>query len=151
MKLARNTLVFDYCWVCSRRFKTSTPPGPANREDHHIFPRNAGGTDGPLVSLCDSDHKTAHDIANRLHAGKQYADCLIGAQALQAKKLLWLATCIVKAERASETDENKLYLNSVKLTKAETMMLQELQKRYAKSRSEILRIALRTLYEKVRQ
>ena len=146
MKLSRNTLMFDYCWVCNGRFKTSKPPGKHNREDHHIFPRNAGGTDGPLVSLCDSDHRTLHDIAKRLHKRKTYHDLLIGRNASQQKRLVWLGTCVVKAERSTAGDANKLLLNSVKLSPEETKMIVRLQKFYDKPRSDIFRHALRRLY-----
>lgn len=148
MKLERNSLMFDYCWVCNRRFKTSKPPGPCNREDHHIFPRNAGGTDGPLVSLCDSDHRTLHDIAKRLHKSKPFTDLLaVGYDDSQRKKLTWLATCVVKAERAAANDENKTLLNSVKLTPIETRMMVKLQDHYKKSRSDLFRAGLKALYQ----
>ncbi len=149
MKLERKTLLKDYCWVCQIRFKNSVPPGPGNREDHHIFPRNAGGTDGPLVSLCDSDHRTLHDIAKRLHKAAPYKDLLIGRDSKGQKKLLWLASCVVKAERAAEGQENKLLQNSVKLTAQETMMIQRLQKMLKKNRSDVFRLGLHRLYKEI--
>ena len=101
MALGRTTLLGDACWVCGIRFKNSVPPGPAMREDHHIFPRNAGGTDGPQASLCDRHHSCLHKIAQRLKARKDFKDLLVGESQLGAKRLLWLASCVVKAEAAA--------------------------------------------------
>jgi hypothetical protein len=149
VKLERNTLVNDYCWVCSKRFKSSVPPGPAMREDHHIFPRNAGGDDGPLVSLCDTHHSLIHKIANRLHTKKPFTDLTFGEQKRQVSKLLWLAAMIVKAEKSVEGDPNKLLRNGVMLNPQETKMMQQLQAVYkTKSRSDIFRAGLYLLYRK---
>jgi len=147
MKLDRTTLMFDYCWVCGERFKTSTPPGIANREDHHIFPRNAGGEDGPITSLCDSHHGTIHKIANRIHSGKDLKDLLIGEGVEQSKKLCWLAAMIVKAEREYDADPNKKRIQSFKLSAAETLMVERLQKHFQKSRQDIFRASLVALYK----
>jgi len=148
MELGRNQLTGPACWVCGVRFKNSTPPGPANREDHHIWPQNAGGTEGPLVSLCDSHHATLHKIAERLHVNRKFTDLLTGEDKTRAQKLLWLAAQVVKAERAVEGDENKLLRNSVQLTQVETAMVQRLQKTTGKTRSEVLRAGLHVLYGK---
>lgn len=146
--LRKDTLKGPACWVCKVRFKNSVPPGPANREDHHIFPRNAGGTDGPEVSLCDSHHSTIHKIAQRLHSKKPFQDLLLGEQPTYHKQLLWLASMIVKAEQFAEDDPNKLLRNGVQLTSTEVAMLQQLQKITGKSRQELLRQSLYLLYQK---
>lgn len=149
MKLEKATLLLDYCFVCGVRFKTSLPPGPANRENHHIFPRNAGGTDGPEVSLCSTHHALAHKIAHRLHSKKNIVDLMAGELPTSQKKLMWLATKIVEAERLAENDPNKLYRNGVQLTPAETEMMKKLQGVYpGKSRSDIFRVALLLFYKK---
>lgn len=112
-----------------------------------MFPRNAGGTDGPLVSLCDTDHATLHKIADRLHSKKPFKDLLIGREGTAQKRLVWLAAMVVKAEKSVEGDANKLVLNSVKLTRQDTEMLKRLQPLYPKlGRSDILRQALLHLY-----
>ena len=149
MKLDRNTLVGDSCWVCGERFKTSYPPGTANREDHHIFPRNAGGDEGPLTAICDSHHATLHKIANRMHSKKDFREFLIGENPISTKKLCWLASCVVKAEQSVEHDPNKQLRNMVMLNKAETEMMKRLQAVYPnQSRSSILKAALVLLYRK---
>lgn len=146
--LGRKTLVLPNCWVCQVRFKTSVPPGPANKEEHHIFPRNAGGTDGPLVSLCDTDHSTLHKIAKRVQAKKAFRDLLIGRDHQGQQRLVWLALMVVKAEQSVEGDSNKRLRNSVSLSKAETQMMKRLQSAYPKlGRSEIFSLALRRLYK----
>ena len=145
--LGRKTLVLPHCWVCGVRFKTSLPPGPANKEEHHIFPRNAGGTDGPLVSLCDTDHGTLHNIAKRIQGKKTYKDLLIGRDSKGQQKLVWLAVMVVKAEQSVEGDVNKRLQGSVSLSKAEIQMLKRLKSLYPKlGRSEIFSLALRRLY-----
>jgi hypothetical protein len=146
--LQKDTLKGPACWVCGVRFKTSVPPGPANREDHHIFPRNAGGTDGPEVSLCDSHHADLHKVALRLQAKKPFQDLLIGASSDQQKKILWLATMVVKAEKYAENDPNKLLRNGVQLNPFETQMILRLQKVTGKSRSDLLRAGLYLLFKK---
>lgn len=148
MNLQRKTLMFPYCWVCNSRFKSSKPPGPANREDHHIFPRNAGGTDGPLVSLCDTDHTNLHLIAKRMHAKKPFADILVGRDKEQAKKLVWLGSKAYEAEKLTADDTNKLMLNAVKLSSTDTERMKRLQAVLPKlSRSDIFVLALRRLYQ----
>jgi hypothetical protein len=146
MELGRNTLMLQYCWVCELRFKNSIPAGPANREDHHIFPRNAGGDDGPLVSLCSEHHTCLHKVANRLHSKKRFDELMVGETKTQAQKLLWLAAQVVKAERLVADDPNKLLSNSLQLTQDETAMVVRLQKMTGKTRSEVLRAGLRVLY-----
>lgn len=144
----RKTLMFDFCWVCQARFKTSKPPGPANREDHHVFPRNAGGTDGPLVSLCDTDHTNLHLIARRLHAGKPFTDILIGKDAGQAKKLVWLGAKAYEAEKLFQGDANKQATVIWKPSGAEIEMMHRLGKKLGiRSRSDILSVALSNLYK----
>ena len=144
-----DTLLLDSCWICQRRFKTSKPPGPANREDHHIVPRNAGGTDGPQVRLCDSHHAVVHKVAFRLKAKKPYDALLVGEGSIGQtglQRLLWLAHVIARAEASVVDDPNKLLRNGVSLTPLETAMIKRLQTIYKKSRPEILKIALHRLY-----
>jgi hypothetical protein len=146
MKLRRDQLMFPHCWVCEVRFKNSVPPGPANREDHHIWPRNAGGEEGPLVSLCDSHHATLHKIAQRLHTKKSYTDLIAGESQIRAQKLLWLGAQVVKAEQSITDDPNKLLRNSVQLNQMETIMVKRLQKMTGKTREQVLRAGLHVLY-----
>ena len=148
--IGRNQLVGPACWVCGTRFKTALPPGPANEERHHICPRNAGGTDGPLVSLCDTHHGTLHKIAQRLHKSVPYSDLLIGSNEMRTKRLMWLAVQVVKSEKATADDPNKVMKNAFHLSKSELKLLSQLQKVYPnKSRNEIVVLALQTLYQKV--
>lgn len=149
MRLERETLVGPSCWVCGVRFKSSTPPGPAHREDHHIWPQNAGGTEGPLVSLCEPHHSGAHKIALKLHAKQSYAKLMHGESKTAMQKLLFLALNIVKFELATKDDPNKLLRNSVQLTPAETQMMERLQSSTGKSRSDLFRAGLQLLYKQV--
>lgn len=113
-----------------------------------MFPRNAGGTDGPLVFLCETHHSTAHKIALRIQSTKPYNDLIVTEVEQSKLRLLWLAFKIVEAERLAERDPNKLYRNGVQLTTAETAMMKKLQSIYkGKSRSDIFRYALAVLYK----
>jgi len=147
MVLGRDTLVGDKCWVCGVRFKSSTPPGPAHREDHHIWPQNAGGTEGPLVSLCEPHHTGAHRIAQKLHAKQNYQALMHGESKVAMQKLLYLALHIVKFERATADDPNKLLRNSVQLNQAETQMMARLQEATGRSRQDLFKAGLKVLYK----
>lgn len=148
MHIGRKTLMLDFCWVCNERFKTSKPPGPANREDHHIFPRNAGGTDGPLVSLCDSDHTNLHLIARRLHAKKPFADVLIGKNKAQAQRLVWLGSKAYEAEKLFQGDDNKQATILFKPSREEIEMLRRLQPILGVTgRLGVISAAIRSLYK----
>ena len=148
VKLEQKTLLKDWCWVCGTRFKTSVPPGPANREDHHIVPRNAGGTDGPQVSLCDSHHTVVHKIASRAKTGNNdFISLLAGEPKDQQQKLLWLASVIVRAERQVDQDPNKRFGSSVSLSKQELAMVKRLKSIYPeKTQPEILKLGLYALF-----
>lgn len=149
MKLEKDTLLLPYCWVCETRFRNAVPPGTANREDHHIFPRNAGGTDGPEVSLCSEHHSALHKIALRIQGKKDFREFLFGENSKSSHKLLWLASMVVKAEKFAQNDPNKLLRNGVQLNAAETEMLKRLQSIYpSKSRSDLFKQGLYLLYKK---
>lgn len=148
MKLGRGDLMFPHCWVCGRRFKSSVPPGPANREDHHICPRNAGGTDGPLVSLCDSHHTGLHKIAERLHRKASYTDLLVGESKSMQQRLMWLAVQVVKSEQQGDTDPDRRFGSSLSLSAQEIQMMKRIQSVTGKTREEVFRAGLILVYQK---
>lgn len=146
LTIGRTQLMFPYCWVCGVRFKTSVPPGPAIRNAHHIFPTNAGGADGPLVSLCNLHHVTLHHIAKRIQAEKDYRDLLTGESAEHTKKLLWLAQMVVKAEAAVEDDPNKQLGVGFKFSTEEVAAIDALRQRYGNvSRKDLVLMGLKLL------
>jgi hypothetical protein len=138
----------DWCWVCERRFVDATPAGHVSRNEHHIIPRAAGGADGPTVSLCSDHHDALHKIALRLTSGKPYFDLLAGENEEQRKKLYWLATRVYNAFQAVKNDPNKKAAVMIMLDRRQQFMITQLSKVYpqAKSREDILNIALETLY-----
>jgi len=148
MQLGRDQLTGPACWVCGVRFKSATPPGPANREDHHICPRNAGGTDGPLVSLCDSHHTGLHKIAQRIQRRAKFDDLLHGEAAESVKKLVWLAGQVVVSEQRGDADPDKRLVGSVSLSQQETEMMKKIQSLTGKSRNEILRAGLILVFKR---
>jgi len=137
------------CWVCNTRFTVSNPPGSANLEEHHVFPQNAGGTDGPLVRLCDTDHTRAHKLANALHKNRIATELIASLPQVSQKKLLWLASQIVKAEKATVNDPNKVWKNPVNLEGQAPAVLKVLQNVYpGLSRPRIVELALINLLKR---
>ena len=51
----------ELCYVCTSKFSVDLIC-----ELHHIVPKSLGGTDGPLVPLCEKDHKLTHTFARFL-------------------------------------------------------------------------------------
>lgn len=137
---------FYSCWVCESRFIHAYPPGQAHMEEHHVFPRNAGGTDGPLVKLCTQCHTSAHKIALKLHAKKPYQALLVGNTALINKRLLWLAVNIYKAEKLVEKDPNKPLAG---LPREDRILIDKLKSIFpGKGGNDIVHAALVILYKK---
>jgi hypothetical protein len=151
MTLGQFDLVKDYCFVCGLRFRDVVPPGPANRENHHIVPRNAGGEAGPQVSLCDGHHTLVHKLAQAMHRGAKVETFLAGLEREQQAKLAWLAHVIVKAEAAVADDPNKTFGSSIKFSPDELAMLKVLQTTLGKTRTEVIKIALKILYQQTKE
>lgn len=141
------SLIFPFCWVCQRRFNNQVPPGPALEERHHLFPQAAGGVDGPVVSLCDSDHTRAHKIAYAMKGNRSFMHLLAGCTKEQAQKLVWIATLIVKAEALAANDPNKPVKVRLILNRTRQAQMQWLQKRLnAKSMAAVYDAAFDALY-----
>jgi hypothetical protein len=148
--MAQKLANLDHCWVCSARFTDCFPPGPANREEHHIIPRQAGGTDGPVVSLCDGHHTMLHKIAMRLSSGKPHFDLVTGETDDRKKKIYWLATRVYNAFQAVSGDPNKKVMVLLELDRDQQERIAKLRKVYPKvtSREELFDLAIRSLYSK---
>jgi hypothetical protein len=143
-------IFLSHCWVCEVRFNTADPPGPANEERHHIIPRQAGGTDGPQVSLCDVHHTKLHKIALRLKSKKPYFEFLVGESDPRKQKLLWLASRVYNAFELTSGDPNKKVAVVLALDSKSQAMIDKLKKVYPnlRSREAILNLALTSLYNK---
>lgn len=143
-------MILDHCWVCGTRFTDANPPGPANREDHHIIPRAAGGTDGPQVSLCDPHHTKLHKIAMRMSANKPHFDLLSGEPDSAKHKLIWLASRAHMAFEATKDDPNKKVVVVLALDRKKQQQVEMLKKAYpqARSREAIYDMALQALFNK---
>ena len=144
------SIILPHCWVCKARFTTSDPPGPANMESHHIIPRQAGGADGPQVTICDVHHTKLHKIALRMSSGKPYFDLLVGDLGEARKKVIWLASRVYMAFEAVKNDPNKKKVAVISLDGRKQEMIERLKKVYPtlKSREAILELALQHLYSK---
>lgn len=144
------SLVLDYCYVCGTRFTDVRPPGTANREEHHIIPRQAGGADGPTVSLCDGHHAVLHKIASRMSSGKPHFDLVTGESDANKQKLYWLASRVYNAFQLVKNDPNKKVMVIMTLDRKQQTVIDQLSKIYprAKSREAVLTLALESLYKK---
>ncbi len=147
-ELAFKSVDLPHCWVCQIRFTSSVPPGPAQREDHHVIPQAYGGTDGPTVSICETHHAAVHRIATALKASKPYHQYMGTRNPEHIKKLLWLSQCIVNAELATRDDPNKKAMVSLVLDARTKTMVDELKKVYPqlKSRAAVFKYAVEALH-----
>ena len=114
------------------------------------MPRQAGGTDGPQVSLCDPHHTKAHKIATRMSGSKSFHDLLSVEPASYHTKLLWLAKKIHDAFALTANDPNKRKFAMVSLDARRTQMIDRLKRVYPKARSReaIFNLALEALYKR---
>lgn len=141
--------LLDHCYVCGVRFVTANPPGTANEEVHHVVPRAFGGTDGPLVSLCDSCHSKVHKLANMLLFGRTDFSLLEGLDNDSRKRLYYLANVIVRAQKLAENDPNKRTLISFKISGEDAQKLDFLKRVLnVTSREQVYNLALESLFNK---
>jgi len=147
-----NSIRLDHCWICERRFTDASPPGPENREEHHIVPRQAGGVNGPTVSLCERHHGILHKIAMTLNSKnpKPYTHLIADLNADQQKKILYLATTAANAFKLTKDDPNKKRVVVLTLNPKLDAMIKALQTCYPqlRSREQILHLALENLYNR---
>lgn len=140
------SMILDHCWVCGAMF---APKGSAQEEQHHIVPRAYGGSDGPVVSLCDTCHTRLHKAALCIEANKPVHTFITGLNQDQIQKLLYLSTCVVNAKLATKHDPNKRSMVVVQFTSKETEQLDALKKVLgAKSRMAVIKAAIFALYNK---
>lgn len=146
------SITLDYCWVCGVRFNDAKPAGPANREEHHIIPRQAGGTNGPTVSLCENHHGILHKIAVGLNSKKPkpYHHLISDLDQEQQKRLLYLASTAANAFRVTKNDPNKKRVLVMNLDGDVDAMIEKLKGVYpnANSRESIVKIAVHSLFNK---
>lgn len=145
-----DSIQLPHCWVCEKRFTDANPPGPANKEVHHIIPQQAGGKDGPTVTICDGHHAALHKIALRMKSNKPFFDLLVGNTTEQKQKVLWLASRVHLAFEAVKNDPNKKVVVVMGLNAKQQLMLDRLKKVYPalKSRESLFTLALENLYNK---
>lgn len=142
--------VLPHCWVCRVRFTDVVPPGPAQREEHHIVPQAYGGTDGPTVSLCDGHHTVIHKIAVALKNGRPHQAHLGTYDPQQIQKLMWLATVIQEAEAKTRNDPNKRASVVVNMDAETRNQLDALASVYpeARGRAALIKTAIKALYSR---
>ena len=139
--------ILPHCWVCNRRFSNQVPPGPALEERHHLMPQAYGGKEGPQVSLCDHHHSCLHRIAVAIKAKKAFSNFLAHEPLAFQRKLIWMASLVVKSEQATVNDANKATKVMLVLDSQQKRMLDHLKETLGfTSRAEVYHEALRKLY-----
>ena len=140
------SMILDHCWVCNEKF---APKGTAQEEQHHIVPRAYGGSDGPIVSLCDTCHTRLHKAALCIEAKKPVFPFINGLTQDQQQRLLYLSTCVVNAKLATKDDPNKCAVVTLQLTKKETDCIDKLKKALGvKSRMAVIKAAIFAEYNR---
>ena len=140
------SMILDHCWICGAKF---APKGPAQEEQHHIVPRAYGGSDGPVVSLCDTCHTRLHKVALAIESNNPVFQFTTGLNQDQIQKLLYLSICVVNAKLATKDDPNKRSVVVLQFTGKETEQLDALKKVLgAKSRMAVIKAAIFALYNK---
>ena len=110
------------CFACGNPFLDTSAQGWKIRHGHHVIPRAAGGSNGPVVDICNEDHDLTHRLAEKALGGKltdtslkefirEYSN---GVE--HASKLYWLVSRVVLAFTATKNDPNKKVLVSVSLS-----------------------------------
>ncbi len=143
------SIKLDHCWVCETRFTDANPPGTANREEHHIVPRQAGGSNGPTVSLCDKHHTILHKIAATLNSKKPkpYGHLIADLDPGRQKKVLYLAGVAANAFAQTKDDPNKRRVVVLTMDRETEDLLNRLKACYPKvrSREALVKLALQSL------
>lgn len=122
--LISDTIVLPYCWVCE---------GDVNLHQHHVIPRNAGGTNGPTVTLCSGCHDGVHDLARILGPKAKLEVWLprladyVSTWTTQKRKIraMYLARIIRNSEALSSSSPNKTVKYSGNLSGPTSRKLKE--------------------------
>lgn len=122
------------CWVCSVK--------NASWNNHHIIPRNAGGTNGPQVQICSACHDGLHHAATLRLAPEDYS---LKSDAKQKwsnqearQRSGFLISLVLKTETLAKQSENKTTVLTLKLTGDLDRKLTYLSKRFSLSKTDTL-------------
>lgn len=122
------------CWICSE-LKSSF-------NDHHIIPRNAGGTNGPQVHICSACHDAIHHASQLKLTSEDYSlrnDAKQRWITLESKtRSAFLINLIINSESHAKKSENKSIVLTVRLTGKDNKKLEYLSKRMKLSKQETL-------------
>jgi hypothetical protein len=111
-----------------------------NAEGHHVVPRAYGGSQGPVVNLCDSCHTKVHKLAHLLEKGKTDT---FGLDSEAFSRLNYLASVVVRAKSLMREDPNKRVKVTLTLTVKEANRLDIIKERYRLgSREDVLKYLL---------
>lgn len=105
-----------YCWVCEGKFTDAG--GQLKRHEHHVIPRAYGGANGPLCSVCTNHHNLLHEYATYSIANNQASmvRLLSTIEPHLHRRLVYLASRIVRAYHLTKDDPNKCGKVTIVLT-----------------------------------
>lgn len=144
------TQVREDCFVCMERFSDVANPGTAIREEHHVIPQAAGGTDGPTVSVCLHHHDLLHKIATRMYRKLDWQDLIVREPVGILQRLAFLAQKAADAQTLTANDPNKRVKVLLSLGAKHKAMLDRLKGTIpgkSQSREAIIIYALERLYQ----
>jgi len=121
-------LIVNHCIVCNRSGNIVA------LHNHHIVPRAFGGRNGPQITLCVDHHEFIHDMAKKKTIVT--CDALLTKHGQRAIILSYLINLIIKAEKMTIGDSNKIIKFSCELPqktvdKMKTVMMQRGIKNYS--------------------
>lgn len=78
-----------------------------DREEHHVIPEHLGGQQGPLVTLCASEHKAVHDLAEYLIRNRNIPPAPDSIQGKEWLRRVSLSNHILRAHDTVIKDPNR--------------------------------------------
>ncbi len=141
-----HTLKLDSCWCCVSK---------VSLDEHHVVPREYGGSKGPTVTLCGNCHKLVHRVASNVWSQRTKTDKkTVVASRLKdytgdKQKITYLVDVILRARAATATTPQQKAVNVVvKLNPDQRRRFQELKKVLGKTNHDLVIHALNDLYQR---
>lgn len=129
----------DVCLICDDEVPSI--------HQHHVIPRNAGGTNGPQVGICNDCHDGIHDAAKKKMTAVQYMNTesrpkqeWVGG--IQIEKADYFIRVIINSEAVAKTSQHKTTAMNLRLSGDEERQLANFAKALGKSKEASLKILI---------
>ena len=139
----------DHCWICKTRLADAGGDPLFLRNQHHVFPRAFGGSDGPTVSLDTAHHDLLHLVANHMMSGKDWTPLLERMEHSSKQRLLYLSTRVVEAAELFNNDPNKRITKHFTLSRKEAKAFDEMTRFHRVSSDTLIRRLLAQEYRRL--